>query len=685
MPRTTVLLLVLLSVSLTLVVSASQPPPTKTLQPSRYARIASCSTTATGWLGRQLRLQELSLSGSMHLFWPDVNASEWLGVNTTNTRMQFIGWPYWLNGVVPLAYQTRNASLIAAVSAGIDYLLDTQTEDGLLGAAINDTDPWPRPLLLYAFAQYVDCSGNNPTYLQRVVSAMYRYLGYLHRQLLRDPPLSLDHFPWTYVRISDMQLSAQWLYDHHPINDTTQQQLLAVSEELYRQAFDWKKYYRGAFPKTDYGGWDYEPHGVNNAMALKGAAVWWRHSGDADDIAQSTERLDTIWKYHGQASSMFSCDECVAGLHPSRGTELCAVVDAMWSLSTMYSILGVPRFADLAERITFNALPATQTADMWQHQYLQQANEVSATHLNRWPWNSDGADSNVYGVAPNFACCLVNYPAAWPKWIDSMYMHTTVDGVQGIIIVFLGPSLLHTQLPSGGSPQPVWVEQVTDYPFTIHTQVNITTFSNQSYPLQIRIPSWMVQAQVRTPLGTHTVQGGSVFTYQHQGSGVERLLLTGVGELAVERRYNDAATVSYGPLVFALSFPYNTTVLHRYAWQATDLQLLPFNASAWAYALQLNDSAPLNHSFTLTQQPIPTMPFDPDSPPLRLEAYGRQVKWAEEMPGVAAAPPVSPVTSTAPLHPLHLIPYGSSMLRIAEIPTLATSSPSHHTPLVQAD
>ena len=272
------------------------------------------------------------------------------------------------------------------------------------------------------------------------------------------------------------------------------------------------------------------------------------------------------------------------------------------------------------------------------------------------------------------ACCLTNYPAAWPKWVDSQYMYTEVDGRQGIIIVFLGPSLVHTQLTHPSGPSfPARVEQETD-PWTVDTVVNITATANQPFPLQIRIPSWMVQAQVTTPLRTHPVKGGDVFTHLTKGTGSERLTLVGHAELSVERRCHNAATVSYGPLVFALSFPDNTTVLRRYAWEASDLQLLPLNSSAWAYALQLNDSAPLNHSLTLIQQPLPAMPFDPDSPPLRLEAYGRQVRREEEMPGVAAAPPLSPVTSTAPLQPLHLIPYGSSILRIAEIPTLSIPS-----------
>ena len=386
----------------------------KPLLPPLHPRIPACSTTPTGWLGRQLRLQALGLSGSMHLFYPEVSDSEWIGTNRSNTRIDFIAWPYWLNGVVPLAFQTKNATLIAAVTAGIDYILDTQSADGLYGPAINDSDPWPRPLLLYAMQQYVEC---NPAYTERVVQSMYRYYAFLLQQLHASPPL-IDSFPWTWVRISDMQYCVQWLYDTHPINDTTQQMLLSVNEELYRQAWDWKEVSTDSCTRaccaasrsllitslcgvatrsttaissrkamsgqatgltcrtvsalTAASRTHCQPAAadvcalpaarcrqVNNAMALKSAAVWWRHSGDADDIAQSHERLDTIWRYHGQASGMFSCDECFAGLHPSRGTELCAVVDAMWSLTTAFSILGGGRFADLAERIALNALPAS--------------------------------------------------------------------------------------------------------------------------------------------------------------------------------------------------------------------------------------------------------------------------------------------------------------------------------------
>ena len=45
--------------------------------------------------------------------------------------------------------------------------------------------------------------------------------------------------------------------------------------------------------------------------------------------------------------------------HPSRGSELCAVVEAMFSYEYLFSVFGDVEFLDRTERIAFNALPAT--------------------------------------------------------------------------------------------------------------------------------------------------------------------------------------------------------------------------------------------------------------------------------------------------------------------------------------
>ena len=73
------------------------------------------------------------------------------------------------------------------------------------------------------------------------------------------------------------------------------------------------------------------------------------------------------------------------------------------------------------------------------------------------------------------------------------------------------------------------------------------------------------------------------------------------------------------------------------------------------------------------QNALPELPFDPMHPPITISAYGRQIDWPI-VHGDADVPPMSPITSTKPLVPLQFIPFGSSMLRIAEIPYLANGT-----------
>ena len=116
------------------------------------------------------------------------------------------------------------------------------------------------------------------------------------------------------------------------------------------------------------------------------------------------------------ATGMFTGDECLAGRSPTQGTELCAVVEYAYSLETLLSIMGDPAFSDRLEKVIFNALPATFSADMWAHQYDQQLNQVECSIQEGRTWNTNGPDSNLFGLEPNYGCCTANLSQGWPKF-----------------------------------------------------------------------------------------------------------------------------------------------------------------------------------------------------------------------------------------------------------------------------
>ena len=158
-----------------------------------------------------------------------------------------------------------------------------------------------------------------------------------------------------------------------------------LAVKLHAQGFNWSDFFR-RWPLTEptpNKQWTYMGHVVNNAMAVKARALWWRLTGDEADRTAVYDMIGKLDRYHGMVTGIFTGDECLAGKRPTQGTELCAVVEYAYSLEVLLSVLGDPIFGDRLEKIVFNALPATFSPDMWAHQYDQQVNQVECQHPAR--------------------------------------------------------------------------------------------------------------------------------------------------------------------------------------------------------------------------------------------------------------------------------------------------------------
>ena len=89
------------------------------------------------------------------------------------------------------------------------------------------------------------------------------------------------------------------------------------------------------------------------------------------------------------------------------------------------------------------------------------------------------------------------------------------------------------------------------------------------------------------------------------------------------------------------------------------------NASAWNYGLNVESLA-----FEQVSDTPAAVPFSTAGSPVVIRAQARQVAWGT-VRGSAAAPPKSPVASSAPIETLALIPYGATHgLSMVELPTL---------------
>ena len=130
---------------------------------------------------------------------PDVGPnSGWLG----GTGESWERGPYFLDGLVPLAWLLDDTALKAKAQRYIDWTLDHQAPSGMIGPASND-DWWPRIVMLKALTQYQEFTGD-----PRVIPVMDKYFRYQLGELPTRPLRDWGKFRW-----QDELLSVIWLYN----------------------------------------------------------------------------------------------------------------------------------------------------------------------------------------------------------------------------------------------------------------------------------------------------------------------------------------------------------------------------------------------------------------------------------------------------------------------------------------
>ncbi|HEY2860491.1 MAG TPA: beta-L-arabinofuranosidase domain-containing protein [Terracidiphilus sp.] len=621
------------------------------------------SIKPTGWLRGQLQIQANGLSGHLDETWADVGPnSGWLG----GTGESWERGPYFLDGLIPLAWLLDDTRLKAKAQKYLEWTITHQAANGMIGPATND-DWWPRIVMLKALAQYHEVTAD-----PRVIPLMTRYFRHQLEALSGRPLRDWGKFRW-----QDEALTVAWLY-----NRTGESYLVDLARLLHEQGYSWiaqyddfqyKEKITAEFIKLNEGGGLKDlalaTHGVNNGQAIKTGPVWSLFSGSQAERDAALKMLSELDRYHGLPNGMFSCDEHFAGRDPSQGSELCTVVESMFSLEQALAITGNAALGDRLEKLAFNALPGTLTDDMWAHQYNQEPNQVECS-LHHKPWVSDGPESNLYGLEPNFGCCTANFHQGWPKFAASLFMLSGASEKEdGLVAAAYAPCEVRTRIRGTA----VHVIEETEYPFRGTVRMTVSPATPIEFSLTVRVPAWAGGSMEIAVNGKRWPNPSeqSWARIDRTWRAGDRVELTLPMKPRVSRWFNDSVAIERGPLVFSYGIGEDWVKLRQRGMTA-DWQVFP--TTEWNYALELDPADPAR-SIESTESPLAEAPFSRKHSPVALNVKARKLPdWRAE-DGAAKPLPQSPVATTQPAESLTLIPYAAAKLRITAFPV---AGPTNH-------
>ncbi|MCJ1310121.1 hypothetical protein MMC25_003782 [Agyrium rufum] len=524
--------------------------PNTTLAPYTFAPLPLGSISPQGWLLDQLELMANGLAGNQYDFYNYVNDSTWLGGTSEYSDLNE-GFPYWFNGLVPLAYSLNDDRLKAQVLDSLAYVFAHQQADGWLGPEKNVTtrDFWGRFPFCLGLMQLMQADS---TQTATILPPLYKFISLMQTSLEQDIEFSQI---WGQSRYADMILVLQWLYETYP--EGNEDLLLNTMNLLKQRGIDWADY----FTEENYLFADLDTldtttttnafgfvHGVNAGQGLKNCAVDYRFTKNETLLQSARNGVNWTFAYHGAASGTIIGDERESGLAPYRGSELCTAVESMYSLSYLYQTMGDNSFAQQSELIAYNALPVMFTPDQWAHQYIAQPNQPWSRQVNGpavfWNVNDFG---QTFGLEPNYPCCTVNHPQGYPKFLSSSFVRS---GSNGLAHALLAPANVSTVLPSGAL---VSINCDTQYPFGL--QIVYTIKSSAAFEFSIRIPEWSTMTNI-----TVTPNGPSPSARDAATGMVAISLPAGAASITVDLgasikvvpRANSTIAIYHGALLYAL-------------------------------------------------------------------------------------------------------------------------------------
>ncbi len=520
-----------------------------------YSELPPGAIKPEGWLLQQLQIMRDGTTGHLDEVYEKIrNSNGWLGGTGD-------GWeetPYWLDGAVPLAWLLGDKPLQEKVLKYINWTLDNQRPSGYFGpitktekeksnfveiaSCAQGEDWWPKMLMLKVLQQYYMATGD-----PRVIPFLSNYFKY-QLAVLKECPLG-QWTEWAASRGTENILVAQWLY---MINRDPS--LLELASLIESQSFAWstwlgnRDWVMEAAAHQNKTNWMHR-HGVNVGMGLKAPALNYQRTGNPTYLSDQKTGFRDLMLLHGLPMGIYSADEDLHGNNPEQGTELCAIVEAMYSMEQTMAITGDVEYMDALEKMTYNALPTQTTDDYNAKQYYQIANQVQVKRgIFSFSLPFDREMTNVFGMRSGYTCCLANMHQGWTKFASHLWYGTSDNGLAALEFA---PCEVNARVGSG--KEKVSIKEVTGYPFDDKIIFELSAAREVEFPFVIRIPGWCGEAAFTlNGKELRREKGGQVVRIERVWKNGDILTVQLPMQVKISECGRNSRSVERGPLVYAL-------------------------------------------------------------------------------------------------------------------------------------
>ncbi|WP_099464695.1 beta-L-arabinofuranosidase domain-containing protein [Parabacteroides provencensis] len=633
-----------------------------------YMELPIGTIKPSGWLNEQLKRMADGMTGNLDQIYEKVMGQRngWLGGDGDVWERG----PYWIDGLLPLAYIMNDQKLIEKVKPWIEWTLASQKENGYFGPDTdrpyepglqrdNTHDWWPKMVVLKIMQQYYSATGD-----QRVIPFLTNYFKYQLNELPTSP-LGKWTF-WGEQRGGDNLMIVYWLY-----NITGDKFLLDLGELIHKQTFDWTK----IFLEKDYLARQHSLHCVNLGQGFKEPVIYYQQSGDKKQLEAVKTACNTIRNTIGLPTGLWGGDELLRFGSPTTGSELCTAVEMMLSLEKMLEITGDVQWADHLERVAYNALPTQVTDNYDARQYYQQTNQVTVSREWR-NFVTPHEDTDIlFGTLTGYPCCTSNLHQGWPKLVQNLWYATADNGIAALVYA---PSVVTAKVADNVT---VKIDEKTNYPFDEQVLFDIhfpEKAKEAFFPIHLRIPAWCQNPVIM--LNGQTLEceafAGEITRINRKWKNGDQLSIQFPMQVESEQWYDGAAVIKRGPLLYALKMdekwekknfePEKAAIYGPWYYEVT-------SDSPWNYALSHKDLRPesIGKSFIVEKSAsVSTYPWNVENAPVKIKAKGKRLNGWTLSRGSAAdvAYYIQIGEDTGKEEPIELIPYGCTTLRITEFP-----------------